>query len=273
VHPYATRIDESLSPEGLAQRVRSFRETPGCGLEGVVAGQELWMGSAEWIESRGIPIGHRTRTDHSSVHLVIDGRIRGAFIFENAPRPNTDSLIRSLSQNYDLALLSGDNERERDHFQNVFGSFASLNFKQSPLSKLQFIRNLQDSGKNVMMVGDGLNDAGALKQSNVGVAVVENIAAFSPASDIIMSARMVPQLDGVLRYSRGAVRIVHLGFLISTIYNVAGIAIAASGRLSPIVCAILMPLSSISVVACACAATTWFARKVRLGSAERKTQL
>jgi len=170
-----------------------------------------------------------------------------------------DRLIHNLSTHYDLALLSGDNEKQRDTFAPLFGN--STQFNQSPLHKLEFIHNLQRSGKSVMMVGDGLNDAGALKQSNVGVAVVENISAFSPASDIIMSAGMISQLDAVLRFSKSAVRIVRLSFLLSSFYNVIGVSIAASGMLAPIVCAILMPLSSISVVAFACGATAWAMRR------------
>jgi Cu+-exporting ATPase len=116
-----------------------------------------------------------------------------------------------------------------------------------------------------MMIGDGLNDAGALKQSDVGVAVVETIGAFSPASDIIMRADMAPQLHTILRFSKGVTRIVKVSFGISSVYNTVGISIAASAKLAPIVCAILMPLSSISVVAFACLATSWYARHINLG--------
>jgi Cu+-exporting ATPase len=132
---------------------------------------------------------------------------------------------------------------------------------------LSFVENLQRRGRVVMMVGDGLNDAGALKQSDVGAAVVENVGAFSPASDIILSAENIPQLHSVLRFSKGAVTIVRLSFLVSTLYNLIGISIAARGLLAPIVCAILMPLSSISVVVFACAATAWYARRAGLKAA------
>jgi soluble P-type ATPase len=197
----------------------------------------------------------------STVHVAINGRYRGCFQLAGALRPETDRLIRRLSRDYELALLSGDHATERERFAGLFGATARLHFNQSPLDKLGFIRQLQERGRTVMMVGDGLNDAGALQQSDVGVAVVENVGAFSPASDVIASSGTVPQLAGVLRFARDAVRVVRAAFVVSAAYNVIGVAIAASGRLSPVVCAVLMPLSSITVVAFACGATAWAARR------------
>lgn len=145
----------------------------------------------------------------------------------------------------------------------MFGPAAQLNFNQSPLDKLNFIQQRQDAGKTVMMVGDGLNDAGALRQADVGVAVVENVSAFSPASDVILAAGMVTQMAEVLRYARQSLRVVRTAFWISAAYNLVGVAIAASGKLAPVVCAILMPVSSVTVVAFACGAATWCGRGLR----------
>jgi len=142
----------------------------------------------------------------------------------------------------------------------MFGRDTELHFNQSPLDKLGFIRRLQESGRTVMMVGDGLNDAGALKQSDVGVAVVESVGAFSPASDVILHAARVPELPEILKLARRSVRIVRLCFGISAAYNLVGVGIAAAGVLSPMICAVLMPVSSVSVVLAACGATTWAAR-------------
>jgi P-type Cu+ transporter len=183
-------------------------------------------------------------------------------VLAGALRTEADALVARLSLNYELALLSGDNERERERFRALFGTGAHLQFNQSPLDKLGFIKRLQREGKTVMMVGDGLNDAGALKQADVGAAVVESVSAFSPASDIIASATMVPRLAEVLRYAKQSVATVRAAFLISTVYNIVGISIAASGNLSPVVCAILMPVSSVSVVAFACGMTAWLGRKL-----------
>src|SRR6185369_9777709 len=165
-----------------------------------------------------------------------------------------------------------DNEKEQARFRQLLGPSAHLHFHQSPLDKLNFIRQLQQSGKTVLMVGDGLNDAGALKQADVGVAVVENISAFSPASDVILSAAMVQHTREVLAYARRSVRLVRTAFLISALYNVIGVGIAASGRLSPVVCAILMPLSSVSVVAYACLAAKWSGRGIQAREVERKAR-
>jgi Cu+-exporting ATPase len=288
-HPCAVRIAEAIAGNHLAEAVRSFRETPGCGIEGSVAGHEIWMGSATWLESRGTQVESPTiathlypsspqedRAEHAShssqspsstpprgsdVHVAIDGRYRGCFVLAGELRPHTGRLLEELSSRYELALLSGDNDKERDRFSPWFSRARTLHFNQSPLDKLDFIRRLQLSGRTVVMVGDGLNDAGALKQSDAGVAVVENVNAFSPASDVILSAALVPRLADVLGFARASVRVVRLSFLVSTAYNVAGISIAARGLLSPLACAILMPLSSVTVVTFACGLTSWLARR------------
>ena len=200
----------------------------------------------------------------STVCLAIDGQFRGAFVLANAVRPETDELLRGLGARYELALLSGDNEKERERFRGLFGTGTALHFNQSPLDKLGFIRRLQESGKTVMMVGDGLNDAGALKQSDVGVAVVEKVGAFSPASDVILAASQVPRLPRILTLARLATQIIRLSFGISLLYNAAGISIAAAGILSPVISAILMPLSSVSVVLFACSATGLAAKRAGL---------
>ncbi len=290
-HPLPVRIGEALARENSAEPVRSFLETPGGGMEGSVDGHEVWMGSAAWLESRGVgsaafpplpgliprgqsnepealeisalnrPEGRAPEMAGSVVHVAIDGKYRGCFVLASAPRPETERLVAGLNPGVRIALLSGDNEKERKQFATLLGGAALLRFNQSPLDKLNFIKQQQEAGRTVMMVGDGLNDAGALKQSDAGVAVVENVSAFSPASDVIVAAGRVTSLADMLRYAKQSVRVVQAAFLISAFYNLVGVAIAASGRLSPVVCAILMPLSSVTVVAFAGAAATWLGRR------------
>ncbi len=261
-HPNSLRIARALGAAVLP--VSRFQETPGCGLEGEIAGHQIVLGSPVWVgaAARGNarPAGFNSG---SAVCVAIDGVWRGEFRLENPLRPEVARLISQLGDRFELALLSGDNEREAARFRQVFGENAVLKFNQSPADKLNFIRDLQRRGRKVMMVGDGLNDAGALKQADVGVAVVEQIGVFSPASDVILDAAELPRLARVLEFSRRAAVVVRVGFVISALYNIVGVSIAAAGLLAPMVCAILMPVSTATVVAFSCGLTAWLGTKLR----------
>jgi Cu+-exporting ATPase len=123
-----------------------------------------------------------------------------------------------------------------------------LVFNQKPEQKLEFIKELQLQGKNVMMVGDGLNDAGALAQSNVGISVSENVNVFSPACDAILDAGVFSKLNYFLKLSHKSILIIKMSFTLSLLYNVVGLAFAVTGNLNPLVAAIIMPLSTITIV-------------------------
>lgn len=276
-HPLSARLTASLQSKCSPINVVSFRETAGCGIEGSVSGHDIKVGSRSWIEERGIESASRTdgetrgmnsalqtrerSTLGSSVFISIDGHFRGSFSITNSTRADIDVLIQKLSSRYKLTLLSGDNESERQLFWNLFGSDQMMRFNQSPLDKLNFVQDVRAAGCTVMMVGDGLNDAGALKQSDVGIAVVEKIGTFSPASDVILEATQVPRLHDILEFSRQSARIVRWSFCVSGAYNLIGISIAACGILSPLICAVLMPVSSLSVVLFACGMTRWAGRR------------
>lgn len=271
-HPNSIRVAKALGGEALP--VAKFKETPGCGVAGEVAGHKILLGSKSWVESRTHIEIRNSKFEiqnlpelplvGSHVWLAIDEKVAGAFALENTLRPEVAALIERLGGRFELALLSGDNEREAARFGKIFGGKAELHFNQSPADKLKFIRELQGRGRRVMMVGDGLNDAGALKQADVGVAVVAQVGVFSPASDVILDAAELPRLAAVLKFCRRAAGVVRAGFVISAIYNILGVGIAAAGLLAPVVCAILMPVSTFTVVVFATGATAWMARRAGL---------
>ena len=119
-----------------------------------------------------------------------------------------------------------------------------MEFYQTPQQKLEYIQNLQSANQNVLMLGDGLNDAGALMQSNVGIAVSDNTAQFSPASDAILHGDKVQMLNQFLAYAKSGKHIVTASFTLSILYNIVGLSFAVQASLSPIVAAILMPMAS-----------------------------
>lgn len=264
-HPLARRLAQTLRAGAQPVSVARFSETTGLGMTGWMFGVEWVLGSHEFLRSKGIEAAQGGNLEESVVYVACSGTYRGRYTLATRLRPEIESLMRRLSEDYELALVSGDHEGERDRFRQVMGAGARLHFNQSPVDKLVIIESLQREGKRVAMVGDGLNDAGALHQSDVGLAVVEAVGAFSPASDVIVAGNRVPQLAEILVLARRTLRIVVFCLGLSAVYNVVGVSIAAAGWLSPIACAVLMPISSVSVVLAACGLTTREVRRTGLG--------
>ncbi|HNU60367.1 MAG TPA: HAD-IC family P-type ATPase, partial [Aquaticitalea sp.] len=159
--------------------------------------------------------------------------------------------------------LSGDNASETDNLKKLLPTKTKLIFDQKPNDKLEYIKHHQKNGANILMVGDGLNDAGALAQSNVGIAISENINVFSPACDAILDATKFSQLYSYLKASKTAIQIIKWSFAFSFFYNAIGLYFAVTGQLMPVVAAILMPLSSISIVVFTTIATNILGRKLK----------
>ncbi len=197
----------------------------------------------------------------TSVYVEKDGKILGYFAFYHETRDHMRTVLESLHTDYKLALLSGDNEGERKRFEKLIGDLADLRFNHSPHQKLEYLHVLQNKGKKVMMIGDGLNDAGALQQSEVGISLCEKNVNFFPASDALLTADSFPKLPTFIKLSRKNRRVIHTAFGISLIYNAVGLSFAIAGMLSPLVCAILMPVSSISVVIFTTLVNQYYARR------------
>jgi Cu+-exporting ATPase len=264
-HPLSLKIYNSLEGEEFFP-VTKFDEIPGLGISGVVYGNLVKVGSKDFVGESGIKIGFTKDDMLSSNHatrsfISINDEVLGYFTVTNSYREGIGEIIKSLSKRFKLSLLSGDNEGEKFNLLKYFSKEDKLRFNQSPEDKLHYVKSLQSSGKKVLMVGDGLNDAGALKQSDVGIAVTEDISSFSPACDAILDASKLNLLPKFLNYSRSAIKIIYISFVISFLYNVVGLSFAIQGMLSPLIAAVLMPLSSISVVLFATFSTNLIAKK------------
>jgi Cu+-exporting ATPase len=242
-HPLSATIKDTI-PSTEYFEVEDFKEIPAMGTTGLVNGKRVNIGSKKFVTGKD-----DVDLDSTNVYVFIDQHIKGYFKIENRYRDGLKKVIDNLKNSYRLFLLSGDNEAEKKNLSPVFGSDTQLFFNQSPTDKMAFVKKLKKEGKKVLMVGDGLNDAGALMQSDVGLTIADDIYSFSPACDGIIESSKFGIIDQFIDYTKTSLRIVKISFVISFIYNVAGIYFAVQGTLSPLIAAILMPLSSISVVA------------------------
>ncbi len=247
-HPLSQLIAAQISaplPESL--RINGFREISGKGIEARVNDLTVKIGSAGFLEQdipSALPAGKGTH-----VHLMLGNRYRGMYVFSNRYRDGIEEMAGELSRmGYALQVLSGDNDAEKTRLQEIFGQNTTILFNQQPQDKLNQVRRLQEEGRKVLMLGDGLNDAGALRQADAGIAVSDNNARFTPASDAILDGNRVHLLPRFLAFARSGRKIVTASFVLSILYNFVGLSFAVQGTLSPMIAAILMPASSISIV-------------------------
>jgi Cu+-exporting ATPase len=238
--------------------VSSYQEIPGKGIEGIVNNKILRIGSASFINIRS------DKKDTGTIYIQIGEHYAGYFSFRQYWRPGLKELFSKLGSKLNMHLLSGDQDSEREFLLPAFPWEDQMHFKQSPQDKLNYIHALQQKNNKVMMLGDGLNDAGALKQSDLGIAVTDNINNFSPGCDAILDGAEFEKLPNFLQQAKDAMKVIHISFGISTIYNAVGLFFAVQGLLSPLYAAILMPLSTVTIISFTSIATHLFAHKNKL---------
>ena len=253
-HPLSRMLYDHLKEKEVGA-VEVFQEVLGKGIKGVIDGVSIVLGSADFTG------GEKENSTDTMIYVKIDETIKGKFVFKNFYREGLKHVFNSLAPDYELTILSGDNEGEKKNLQGLLPVESDLLFNQKPEDKLNYLKKKQKEGQNIMMLGDGLNDAGALAQSNVGIAISENINVFSPACDGILDASKFHLLPDFIKFSQKTITIVKISFVISFMYNIIGLMFAVTGNLSPIVAAILMPISSISVVIFATMSTNFLAKK------------
>jgi len=243
-HPLSAAVFDFLDVDRI-EDVEDFMEIPSSGIKGQVKGLDVKMGSAEFVLCNKREKGAFA----SEVFVSINGNCKAHFVVDSKYRKGMQDIIDTLKPAYDLHVLSGDNDAEKIRLARIFGSDEHLYFNQSPGDKLEYIQGLKEASRQVLMIGDGLNDAGALNASNVGISIADDIYQFSPACDAILEAGRFADLVKFIRFSKASLNIVKISYLISIIYNIIGLTFAVQGLLSPIIAAILMPLSSVTVVA------------------------
>ncbi|WP_271765723.1 heavy metal translocating P-type ATPase [Aquimarina algiphila] len=255
-HPLSRTLYNVLAEHDILT-LDEYQEYVGKGIEGKSADHTIKIGSPNFVGNEDL-----SKVFNTTVHVSTNDEYKGHYTFHNQYRNGVKKVFNQLFKNYQLAILSGDNEGEKEYLQKVLPENTSLIFNQKPDDKLNYIKMLQQQHKKVIMVGDGLNDAGALAQSDVGIAVSENVNVFSPACDGILDASQFDKISTYLMISKNAIKIIKSSFILSFLYNCVGLYFAVTGQLSPIIAAILMPLSSISIIVYVTILTNWIGQKV-----------
>jgi Cu+-exporting ATPase len=257
-HPLSKMIFNDFK-KGTALSIENFEEIVGKGIVAKVEGNSYKIGSEQFVKEEKENSSKATR-----VHIKCNDEYLGYYQLENKYRTNLKQTIAQLLKSFKLKIISGDNDNEKENLATYFGNESEFLFNQTPDDKLKFIKLLQQKGDNIAMIGDGLNDAGALKQSNVGISISEDINTFSPACDAILEASVFDKLPVLIQYCKNSKTIIIISFVISFLYNIVGLSFAVQGLLSPVFAAILMPLSSVTVVVFVTAATNLLAKHKNL---------
>lgn len=255
-HPYAMALKKELQNfvnESLNLNLDTFEEVKGQGMRASYSGKNYCLGSAKFV-------GIESEDEQSSIYVCVDDKIIGRYIFRSQLREGLNRMIEQL-KTYRLHVLSGDSEKDREMLEELFPENAVIQFRQTPHSKRDYVVQLKNKGANVLMMGDGLNDSGALKEANVGISVTEDVFQFTPSSDAILDAKKMKELPVLLKVAVFSKTILRVCFVFSLFYNIVGLSFAISGKMEPIVAAIIMPLSSITIVAVATFGIMWFAPK------------
>lgn len=240
VHPLSAVIHHHLKEPLLTPM--DVSDVAGEGVMGWIDDHAVRLGSAAFCGTSEVP----RQNGEAIVFAQVDGCVLGHFVIRKRARSGIAVAMAQLRSTSRTALLTGDAQVD-EGLRTIFDG-ADMRANCSPADKTRYIKEQQDGGHRVVMVGDGLNDAGALAQSDVGITVTETSAALTPASDAILDAEAIADLPHFLRMTRRARRIVMASLGISLCYNITGVSLAVAGQMTPLIAAILMPLSSVSVV-------------------------
>lgn len=257
-HPLSREIIKWLGDVQMVN-IENYEELVGRGQSGKFQDYSIKIGSASYVNTAKVDL------EGSVVYVMINDVLKGYFTLEQSWRNGLSEVINELKgESYNLHLISGDNERRADALRMIFPSNAKLLFNQTPAAKLDKITAWQEEKQKVCMLGDGLNDAGALRKADLGIAVSDDINNFSPGCDAILDGESFHLLPRFFQFSKDAVKVIKMSFVISILYNLIGLSFAVQGTMSPLFAAILMPISTVTIISFTSLMTRGYAKRRKL---------
>ena len=244
--------------------IKSFSEENGSGISGTILDNYVRLGSAKFISDCSTLTDSKEKHNSSEVFVSINDEIKGYFNLTNSYRNGLKNLTDKLGKKYDLHLLTGDNENEKNSLRDYFKCEENLHFNQNPLNKQNYIKSLQNSGKKVLMVGDGLNDADALKQSDASISVSDDLNNYYPTCDATLYSENFDLLNDFIALSSNCMKLIVVTTVLSIIYNTLCVSLAVTGSISLFAAAILMPVNSIFVMLFCKVAVNFLSKKRNL---------
>lgn len=263
-HPLSRQFAKYLREDFEVKSVdiESMQEIPGKGIESNCNGKIFQIGHARFTGHALVQQQDFIRSESQMFIRIGEERI-GFIEFPWQNRAGVEYMLHALQANYEVYLLSGDKKNHAGTLLDWFPDENHYLFECSPMDKMEFIQNLQQQGKQVAMVGDGLNDAGALKQAQVGIAVSEDHLHFTPSCDAILQGKQLVQLPTFFKFAKFGLRLIKMSFVVSVVYNLFGLSYAIQGNLSPLIAAILMPVNSLSMLLIANVGMNWRGNRLK----------